>query len=64
MFTDGLPEATMRSGEALGYERLPEFLARRDGEATEWLDAVLKELRDKTVESLEDDWTALVLERV
>lgn len=64
MFTDGLPEATMRSGEALGYERLPEFLASRDGDATEWLDAVLKELRDKTVESLEDDWTALVLERV
>jgi sigma-B regulation protein RsbU (phosphoserine phosphatase) len=63
LFTDGLPEATLHSGETLGYERLPSFLSSDHQEPSAWLDAVFSRIRDLTAEAIEDDWTALVIER-
>ena len=61
--TDGLPEASTSNGEPLGYARLEELLLAPDGDAGDRLDAVLARLGEETTALLEDDWTAVVLER-
>jgi hypothetical protein len=64
LLTDGLPEAPTASGEPLGYDRLAEMLAGGEsGPPLAWLDALLGRLREATGPDLEDDWTALLLER-
>jgi serine phosphatase RsbU (regulator of sigma subunit) len=62
--SDGIPEAPAH-GEPLGYERLARILESLDGSArgAEWLDAFLREVRNVVDERLDDDWTAVVLER-
>jgi len=65
MFTDGLAEAPTSAGEPLGYAALAELMPLDGGAAPllAWLDGVLERVRERTVAVLEDDWTALVLER-
>jgi len=70
LFSDGIPEARRASGEPLGYDGLAGVVAGvaasagagRDG-AGEWLDAVLYEVQRRTGPALDDDWTAVVVER-
>jgi hypothetical protein len=65
LLTDGLAEAPTAEGEPLGYTALAELL---DGASSPspsgWLDGLLERVRAATSPGLEDDWTALVLERV
>ena len=63
MFTDGLPEAFDESGSPLGYERLEELLPRQSLTARAWLDRLFEALPTPSDGGLEDDWTAMVLER-
>jgi serine phosphatase RsbU (regulator of sigma subunit) len=61
--TDGLPEAPTASGHPLGYEALAGFLPPLDGEPPgDMLDRLFAAVRQATQPTLEDDWTALVLE--
>jgi hypothetical protein len=66
--TDGLPEAPLKDGGPLGYAALAELIAAGNspGPAAPavWLDALLERVRAATSSDLEDDWTALLLERV
>ena len=61
--TDGLPEAPAANAEPLGYEALARLIdsAARNGENL--LDNLFASVRRATTSSLEDDWTALLLER-
>jgi len=65
MLTDGLAEAPTTAGEPLGYPALGSLLAALPAAPTPlaWLDALLERVRAATQASLEDDWTALLLER-
>ncbi len=66
MLTDGLAEAPTSNGEPLGYPALASLLAAGADAATPlaWIDALLDRIRTVTQPALEDDWTALLLERV
>jgi sigma-B regulation protein RsbU (phosphoserine phosphatase) len=68
LFSDGIPEARRPSGEPLGYEGLAALLARSaaspEAAAVEdWLDGVLDEVQRLTGPALDDDWTAVAVER-
>jgi hypothetical protein len=65
MLTDGLAEAPTSAGEPLGYAALAGLMAMDGGDASllAWLDGVLERVRARTGAVLEDDWTALVMER-
>jgi Stage II sporulation protein E (SpoIIE) len=60
--TDGLPEAPTPAGEPLGYEALAGLIASSAAEGP-LLDRLFDSVRSATSETLEDDWTALLLER-
>jgi serine phosphatase RsbU (regulator of sigma subunit) len=62
--SDGIPEAPL-AGEPLGYERLAAILGSMDGTATgePWLEDLLARVRAEVDDGLEDDWTAVVVER-
>ena len=62
--SDGIPEAPV-DGEPLGYERLVEIVSSMGGNmrGAAWLDAFLDEVRKVAGERLDDDWTAVTLER-
>lgn len=65
LLTDGLAEAPVPGGEPLGYARLAELL-REGASGTSplaWIDGLLERVRHATGPGLEDDWTALVVER-
>ncbi len=62
--TDGLPEALTASGEPLGYERLTALFPAGDLEPTAWLDELFARLARDTAAERQDDWTALLLERL
>jgi hypothetical protein len=65
LFTDGLPEAPSSPGEPLGYVAL-ERLFDGDGSAASpsvFLDGLFDRVHRETSTVLEDDWTALALER-
>lgn len=65
MLTDGLAEAPTSNGEPLGYPALADLMASSpDATPLAWIDALLQKIRTATQVSLEDDWTALLLERV
>ncbi|HEX9940780.1 MAG TPA: SpoIIE family protein phosphatase [Thermoanaerobaculia bacterium] len=65
MLTDGLAEAPRPGGEPLGYAALADLLAVDGAGASPlaWLDGLLERVKAATGPALEDDWTALVLER-
>ena len=60
--TDGLPEALTPAGEPLGYDVLARLIASSAAQDP-LLDRLFDSVRAATSESLEDDWTALLLER-
>lgn len=63
LITDGLPEAMLPSGEPLGYGALAGFL---DGEARDpgaRLDDLFARLKAATRQELDDDWTAVLVQR-
>ncbi len=62
--TDGLPEAPVAAGEPLGYEALIAFFDHRHEDPGAWIDRLLERLHQATLDEQEDDWTALVLERI
>lgn len=66
LLTDGLPEAPTSKGEPLGYEALEDVLRAMDDahETRPWLDRLFETLREATQDELEDDWTALLLQRI
>jgi hypothetical protein len=64
LLTDGLPEALMASDEPLGYPALERFLLASDSEPpSDFLDGLFRRVREATVPTIQDDLTALVLER-
>jgi serine phosphatase RsbU (regulator of sigma subunit) len=65
LLTDGLAEAPTAAGEPLGYVALAALLAvGPEGLAPlAWIDALFDRVRSATGPALEDDWTALLLER-
>ncbi len=67
MNTDGIPEATSHDGELIGYEGwmdlINDSLHPHDDSPGEWLDALLEALHSRTGTHLDDDLTAVVLER-
>jgi serine phosphatase RsbU (regulator of sigma subunit) len=62
--SDGIPEAPV-NGEPLGYERVASILGamNRELRGEAWLDAFLGDVRSSVDAGLDDDWTAVVLER-
>ena len=62
--TDGLPEARTANGDPLGYEALAGLLDSDSAAPGPWLDSLFIRLRAATSEALDDDWTALLLERL
>jgi serine phosphatase RsbU (regulator of sigma subunit) len=70
MFSDGLPEASDRKGNLLGYGGLVaaietqslEVPSAGDEDPGRWLDGLLEQLSRLTGSILEDDWTAVLLE--
>jgi serine phosphatase RsbU (regulator of sigma subunit) len=65
MLTDGLAEAPTSDGEPLGYSALADLMASIPVPPTPlaWIDSLFDRIRTATQPSLEDDWTALLLER-
>ncbi len=69
LFSDGIPEARRASGDALGYDGWAGILARSLAEPRgrrpigPWLDLVLDEAQRAAGPALEDDWTAVAVER-
>lgn len=61
LVSDGIPEASRANGDPFGYDALREILT---GVPTtgEWIDNVLDRVRSQ-VQGIDDDWTAVVLER-
>jgi Stage II sporulation protein E (SpoIIE) len=60
--TDGLPEAPTGEGDPLGYEDFARLLPAGGGTPAAWLDGLIAAVRQATRPTLEDDWTALLLE--
>ena len=64
LLTDGLPEALLATDEPMGYATLEGFLAESDSESPgDLLDGLFRRVREASVPALQDDLTALVLER-
>jgi sigma-B regulation protein RsbU (phosphoserine phosphatase) len=65
MLTDGLAEAPTSNGEPLGYPALASLIAEGPDATAPlaWIDALLERVRTATRPVLEDDWTALLLEK-
>jgi hypothetical protein len=64
LLTDGLPEALLATDEPMGYATLEGFLAESDSASPgDFLDALFRRVREASVPTLQDDLTALVLER-
>jgi len=62
MITDGLPEAPAANREPLGYEALIRLVPRA-ATPRSLIDGLFDAVRGASGHELEDDWTALVLER-
>jgi sigma-B regulation protein RsbU (phosphoserine phosphatase) len=60
--TDGLPEALDAAGDPLGYEALSRLIVSA-AEPGDFLDRLVTSVRAATGNALQDDWTALLLER-
>ena len=67
MVSDGIPEASTGDGQPLGYDafqQMVDALRNAPDRGVTWLDRLLNDVRARVGETLEDDWTALLLERV
>jgi stage II sporulation SpoE-like protein len=66
MVSDGIPEASIPDGQPLGYDALQEMigtLRNAPERGVAWLDRLLDDVRARVGQTLDDDWTALLLER-
>jgi Stage II sporulation protein E (SpoIIE) len=64
LLTDGLPEALMATDEPMGYPALETLLATSDSASPSgFLEELFRRVREASVPTLQDDLTALVLER-
>ena len=64
LLTDGLPEAVMATDEPMGYPALERFLAESNASSPgALLDDLFRRVRGASVPTIQDDLTALVLER-
>jgi serine phosphatase RsbU (regulator of sigma subunit) len=69
LFSDGIPEARLASGEPLGHEALAAIVGRHSARADfvhasgTWLENLLEGVQGDTAPTLADDWTAVVVER-
>jgi stage II sporulation SpoE-like protein len=64
LLTDGLPEAFLATDEPMGYPALEGFLAASDpASPATLLDDLFRRVRAASVPTIQDDLTALVLER-
>ncbi|HEV8610631.1 MAG TPA: PP2C family protein-serine/threonine phosphatase [Thermoanaerobaculia bacterium] len=64
LLTDGLPEALMATDEPMGYPALESLLAGSDSVGpSDFLDDLFRHVREVSVPTIQDDLTALVLER-
>jgi serine phosphatase RsbU (regulator of sigma subunit) len=66
MLSDGIPEAPTGDGQLLGYDafqQMVDALRNAPDRGVAWLDRLLNDVRARVGETLEDDWTALLLER-
>jgi serine phosphatase RsbU (regulator of sigma subunit) len=62
--SDGIPEALVKGGDSLGYDRLLDLVRVMDGDTpSRWLDRFLDHVRSEVESTLGDDWTAVMLER-
>ena len=61
LISDGIPEASRANGDPLGYDALRDMVSGVPT-AGEWIDNVLDRVRSQ-VQGIDDDWTAVVLER-
>ena len=64
IFTDGLPEARTAADEPLGYEKLTALFPSSSATPGAWLDDLLRNLRHSATDEIDDDRTALLLERM
>jgi MFS family permease len=64
LFTDGLPEAPTASGDPIGYPALERLLSADSISADVFVDRLFDRLRAATSPVLEDDWTAVAVERI
>ncbi len=62
--TDGLPEAPTADGEPLGYERLTALFPPAALPPDAWLQSLFDRLAAVSDAERQDDWTALLLERL
>jgi hypothetical protein len=60
LLSDGIPEAPRPNGEQLGYDALQATVGNVSGDA--WLDNLFDRVRAQ-VTAVDDDWTAVLLER-
>lgn len=60
LFSDGLPEATMASGEQIGYDALAEIVRAAGSD----VDAIMKRIHDVEAGARDDDQTVVMLRRV
>ena len=63
MLTDGLTEARTAADEPLGYEGLTALFPPSSAKPGAWLDDLLRKLHHTTASAIDDDRTALLLER-
>lgn len=64
LFTDGLPEAPTATGDPIGYLALEKLLSADSVSADVFVDRLFDRLRAATAPVLEDDWTAVAVERI
>jgi serine phosphatase RsbU (regulator of sigma subunit) len=63
LLSDGIPEARRENGEPFGYDALRAMLTTFRGDGDRWIDTLLERIRTE-VRGIDDDWTALVLQRL
>jgi serine phosphatase RsbU (regulator of sigma subunit) len=64
LLTDGLPEALMATDEPMGYPALEALVATSDSASPSgFLEELFRRVREASVPTIQDDLTALVLER-
>jgi sigma-B regulation protein RsbU (phosphoserine phosphatase) len=63
LLTDGLPEARDTAGEPMGYETLESMISEEPptDSPSAWLAGLFDRVQQRSVRTLEDDWTAALL---
>ena len=64
LLTDGLPEAPTNTGGQLGYEALADLVSVAASEPGDLLDALFASVRSASQPTLDDDWTALLIQAI